>query len=201
MATTDKKKLWTPPFRVSFPAVFEASSYQGSKPKYSTVGLWYPAKFNDKQKVLWKAMGAEIDRVSREFFKKAYKDLPANIKKPIKDGVEKDHLEGYGKGCMFGTMSSLQKPGLIDRDRDAITDQSLFYPGCWARATVTVYAYDNVGKGIALGLHNIQKLGEGESFSGRAAPDEDFGDDASEVWDDPEAGGGDDFTDEGDPLG
>ena len=50
MASTERKKLWTPPFRVSFPSVFEASSYQGSKPKYSVVGLWYPAKFDAKQK-------------------------------------------------------------------------------------------------------------------------------------------------------
>ena len=201
MATVERVKCWTPPFRVSFPSVFEASSFEGSKPKYSVVGLWYPKKFDDKQKALWRAIHVELDKATKEKFKKAYKDLPPNFKKAIRDGEEKSHLEGYGAGCMFGTMSSLQRPGVIDRNKDIITDSSVLYPGCWARATVTVYAYDNKGKGVALGLHNIQKLGEGENFSGRAAADEDFGDDASEVWDDPEAGGDADEDFKDDPLG
>ena len=38
-------KLLTPVFRVSFPSVFEASSYEGGAPKFSVCAVWEPAKF------------------------------------------------------------------------------------------------------------------------------------------------------------
>jgi len=155
----ERLKAVTPPFRVSFPAVFEASSYQGGDPKYSVVMLFYPDKF-----------------------KKLIKDLPGNFKKPLRDGAEKAHLDGYGEGMMFGTASSKQRPGLVDRTKQPILTEEEFYPGCWARATITAYPYDNVGKGVAFGLHNLQKLGDDENFTGRVAAEDDFGDDADDVW-------------------
>lgn len=95
---------------------------------------------------------------------------------------------------MFATASSKQRPGLVDRNKQPILTEEEFYPGCWARATVTAYSYDNVGKGVAFGLHNIQKLGDDENFTGRVAAEEDFGDDADDVW------SGSDIAPEDDPM-
>lgn len=178
----ERLKAVTPPFRVSFPAVFEASSYQGSDPKYSVVMLFYPDKFTDADKRAWAAVQAIADVASKDMFKKLVKDLPGNFKKPLRDGAEKAHLDGYGKDMVFGTASSKQRPGLVDREKQPILAEDEFYPGCWARATVTAYPYDNIGKGVAFGLHNLQKLGDDDNFTGRVAAEDDFGDDASDVW-------------------
>ena len=179
----ERLKVVTPPFRVSFPAVFEPSSYQGGDPKYSVVGLFYPYKFTEADKKAWASMQAIADAASKDKFKKAVKDLPGNFKKPIRSGAEKEHLEGYNvPGCMFATFSSKQRPGIVDRNKQPILTEEDFYPGCWARATITAYPYDNVGKGVAFGLHNLQKLGDDENFTGRVAAEEDFDDDADTVW-------------------
>ncbi len=115
----------------------------------------------------------------------------------MRKGEEKAHLDGYGAGCMFASASSKQPPGVVDRNREAILEADL-YAGCWARASVTAFAYDNKGKGVAFGLHNIQKLGEGVSFSGRIAADEDFGDEVGDVFPDSDTGSSDN---DADPFG
>jgi hypothetical protein len=188
----ERLKAVTPPFRVSFPSVFEASSYQGGDPKYSVVMLFYPDKFTEADKKAWKTMQAIADAASKDKFKKLIKDLPGNFKKPLRDGAEKAHLDGYGEGMMFGTASSKQRPGLVDRNKQPILTEEEFYPGCWARATITAYPYDNVGKGVAFGLHNLQKLGDDENFTGRVAAEDDFGDDADDVWQGADIAPGDD---------
>ena len=191
----ERLKVVTPPFRVSFPAVFEPSSYQGGDPKYSLVGLFYLDKFTEADKKAWASMNAIADAAAKDKFKKIVKDLPANFKRPIREGKEKDHLEGYNvPNCMFATFSSKQRPGLVDRNKQPILSEEDFYPGCWARATITSYPYDNVGKGVAFGLHNLQKLGDDENFTGRVAAEEDFDDDAESVW------AGTDVTGSDDPM-
>jgi hypothetical protein len=40
-----REKVVTPPFRVSFPAVFEKKGFEGSEPKFSVVAVFDPASF------------------------------------------------------------------------------------------------------------------------------------------------------------
>lgn len=176
-------KLLTPVFRVSFPSVFEASSYEGGAPKYSVCAVWEPAKFTPKDKALWTAIQALADDVSVEKFKKKLAALPGNFKKPFRDGEEKADLTGFGAGKVFSNLSSKQRPGLIMLDGTPITDPEDFYPGCYARATITAYAYDNVGKGVALGLQNLQKIKDGERLDNRTDPNDDFGNaEVDDAW-------------------
>ena len=168
-------KLLSPVFRVSFPSVFEASSYEGGTPKFSVCAVWEPAKFTAKDKALWDAMLALADSVSVEKFKKKLAALPANFKKPFRNGDEKPDLLGFGDGKIFANLSSKMRPGIIALDNTPITDPEDFYPGCYARATVTAYAYDNVGKGVALGLQNLQKIKDGERLDSRTEAADDFG--------------------------
>lgn len=181
----DRKAIITPPFRVSFPSVFSPSSYQGGAPKYSVVMLFYPAQFKEKDQERYKAMSRMADEASIERFKKRVKELPDNFRKPFRKGNEKPDLEGYGDGCVFATASSKQMPGVVGLNKRPLPNgEADFYPGCWARATVTAYAYDNKGKGVAFGLHNLQKLGDAPNFSGRLDPDKDFDDDVGEFAED-----------------
>ncbi len=176
-------KVSTPIFRVSFPAVFEAKAMEeGQTPKFSVCAIFDPSKFTAKDKELWKAMEALADSVSMDKFKKKLGQLPANYKKPFRDGAEKADLAGFGEGKVFCNLSSKMRPGLIALDRTIITDVSDFYPGCYARATITCYAYDNKGKGVAFGLQNLQKLKDGDRLDSRTDAQDDFGDDVDDAW-------------------
>ncbi len=101
---------------------------------------------------------------------------PKNLKNPLRDGDEdKPDTDGYA-GHFFATARSKMKPGLVDANVKPIISQDLFYAGCYARATVTAFYYDKAGnKGVALSLQNVQKLRDGEPFSGRSKAEDDFG--------------------------
>jgi hypothetical protein len=76
---------------------------------------------------------------------------------------------------VFAAATSMRQPGVIDAGKARLMSDDDFYSGCYARATVTAYAYDKSGnKGVAFGLQNLQKLADGEAFSGRVAPEDDF---------------------------
>lgn len=170
-------KVVTPVFRVSFPVLFEAKSFDGGAAKFSVSAVWDPSRFTAKEKQLWDEMVGLADAVSMDRFKKKMNDLPGNFKKAIRDGAEKADLAGYGEGLLFANLSSKMRPGIIDRDRTPITEADEVYPGCYARATITAYSYDNKGKGVAFGLQNIQKIADGERLDSRTDAAEDFGDD------------------------
>lgn len=144
------EKVVTPVFRGAFLNLFEASTYGDGGPKYDITGIFDPAKFSPKDKQRFLAMQALADKVSLKAFGKKYMALPANFKKPFRDGEEKADLEGFTAGKPFARMSSKQRPGLIDIYGNDLTDRSEVYPGAFYRATVTCYAYDNKGKGLSL---------------------------------------------------
>ena len=167
--------IMTPEFRCSFPAVFKARSSKSDDgsdgtPKYGITMLF--AKDADLSK---------LKAAAKEAAKEKWGDkIPKNLRSPFRDQGDKE-LEGYVEGCVFITASSLQKPGLVDRNREDIIDETEFYAGCYARATVRAFAYDKKGnKGVAFGLNNVQKLRDGESLSGRTRAQDDFADDLPE---------------------
>lgn len=175
------KRYKTPPFRLSFPALFEPKSFDGGPEKYGCSAIWDPSKFTDADKKLWKELEAALDAESMNRFKKKVKDLPSNFKRAIRDGAEKADLEGYGEGKRFASLTTKMKPGAILLDKTDGSSED-FYPGCFCRATVTVYSYDNKGKGVALGLMNIQKIKDGDRLDSRTDAAEDFDDEVDSSW-------------------
>lgn len=182
-----KRRLITPIFRVSFPSIFEPSSYGDSEPKYSLSAVWTPSEFSKQDKQRWQAMTDLLNDASLSGFKKPYKSLPSNIKKGLRDGEEKSDLAGYGPGTVFATLSSKMRPGVVkaDKDRSPIsidegnTDE--IYAGCYCRASVGVYSYNQKGKGIGLGLYNLMKVKDGERLDTRTDPEADF-EDVDDEW-------------------
>ena len=162
--------LMTPEFRVSFPAVFKPKRQKGdatSEPKYGLTMLF--------------PKGADLSKLkaaAQEAVKEKWGDKPPkNLRSPFRDQGEKEY-EGYEEGAVFVSASSKQKPGLVDRQRQDIIDETEFYPGCYARATLRAFAYDNNGnKGVAFCLNNIQKLRDGNPLDGRTRAKDDFADD------------------------
>lgn len=177
-------KLVTPVFRVSFPNLFEPQSMNGGKAKYGLSAVWTPADFTDLDKKRWAAIKKAMDEESIRAFKKSVKDLPANFKKGLRNGNEKE-LEGYGPGTVFASLTTNLRPGVIDIDKTPIGPEhgndSLIYPGMYGRATVNVYSYSNEGKGIALGLMNFQRVRDGERLDSRTDAANDFEDDLEGV--------------------
>lgn len=208
-APKDKKSLVSPIFRVSFPHVFEARAAMGEgEPKFGLTAVWDPSKFSAKDKERWLAMQALANEVSMAKFKKKLKDLPDNFKKPVRKGEEKEGLDGFGPGLLFANLTTKFKPGIVDKDgkTDIIDDNEAFYPGCYARATVTCYAYENKGKGVAFGLMNLQKIADGPRLDSRTDASDDFSDEEispeDQAWlDEQEAAAGNEPEDEEDDEG
>ncbi len=178
------QKLITPPFRVCFPNVFEKRAFNDGEPKFSVMAVFDPASFGKAEIVAFKRLQKAAEEASKD---KLHKPL-AEVRSPFRKGAEKAHLEGIEEGFIFMTLSTKMRPGVIDREMQPIIDEEVFYPGCYARATVNAYAYDNVSKGVAFGLQNIQKIGDGENLTGRTKAEDDFGDAAPEWGDIPATG-------------
>lgn len=158
---TASGNIMTPQFRVSYPAVFKPNKpmQEGGEAKYSVVMLFE----SDSDLSLLKKAAAEA--VKEKWGDKA----PKNLRSPFRDQGEKDGA-GYVEGCIFVSASSKQRPGLIDKANADIIDESEFYAGCWARATVRAYAYDaNGNRGVAFGLQNVQKLRDDDPLGGTRA--------------------------------
>ena len=161
------KRLVTGEFRVSFPAVFKPQAFEGQEPKYE-VTMLFP-KDADISALEAAAEAAVADKWPDE------KKRPKNLRMPFTDGDTKDY-DGY-EGTTAIKAKTKTKPGLVDRAKKPITDESEFYGGCYARASVVAYAYDTAGnKGVAFALNNIQKLRDGEPFGSRSNADSDFDD-------------------------
>lgn len=171
------KKLVTPVFRASFPNLFVPKAMQeGQTPKYSVSAIFEPATMSEPDKKRWAAILELVDEATLEKFKKKAAALPGNYKQAIRDGNEKAELEGYGEGKVFANLSSRMKPGVVDAEGNDLTPEDI-YPGCYLRATVTAYAYDQGGgKGVALGLQNIRFVRDGERLDSRTDANEDFKD-------------------------
>lgn len=163
--SNNKARIMTPAFRVAFPEVFTPGGMDPAKPKYSITMLF--DKDEDISELKRIAAAAKRDKWGEK--------IPSGLRNPFRNGDEKDWTGFEGK--IFVKAASKFKPGLVDADRVAIIDETEFYPGCWARATITAYAYDVSGnKGVAFNLHNLQKLKDDEPFVGRIEAEDDFAD-------------------------
>ena len=189
MKKNDRVMVQTPKFRVSFPAVFEPKLPPGKTDpkdaKFSICMLYKIAEVAgdtelDKKNIVdIEPVKAAIRQVMINKFGPNKDQWPKNYKNPLRSGMEdaKKDQDGYGEGIVFASASAKReyKPGLIDHAKQPITEPSKFYGGCYARATLSVYWYDKgVNKGVAFGLQNIQKWHDGEPFSGRNKPENDF---------------------------
>jgi len=153
---------------VSFPHVFTAHRVKPTdEPKYQLT-LLFPNNA-DLKELKRAANNAAIEKWGAD-----EKKWPKAMKMPFRDGNDKEDMEGY-KDQIFVYSSSKKMPGLVDHERNSITNEESFYAGCYARATLIAFAYDVSGnKGVSFSLQNVQKLGEGKPFSGRRKAEDDF---------------------------
>lgn len=168
-----KENVITPEFRASYPQVFRAKRNDlNGKDEFSVMAL-FDAKA-DLSKLKAAAEAAIVEKWGADKEK-----WPQNLRSPFRKQAEKEKNgklpEGYSADGIFITLRSTQKPGLINQKNDDIIDETEFYGGCYARASVRAYAYDQRGnRGVAFGLQNIQKLRDGEPLAGRPKAQDEF---------------------------
>lgn len=178
------KKCITPEFRVSFPAVIKAKAFEDQEAKFS-VTMLFP------KKVSLKLLKDAHDNARNEKWGTDPKKWPKGLRSPFRDGDEKEDTTGYA-GHIFVKASSKNQPGLVNQSLQPILNERDFYAGCYARAEIIAFAYDTKGnKGVSFALMNIQKLRDGEAFSGHKAAEDVFDkvEDDSEDADDGEGSG------------
>ena len=176
-------KVVTGKVRFSYCNIWEPKAVDGGEPKYS-VTLLIP---KSDTATLGKIKAAIAEAAEKFRAKNGASSLPANPINPLHDGdgVKPNSGEPYGpecKGCYVVSVSSKasQKPVVVDAAGNAIFDQSEVYSGCYGRASINFYGYNNRKKGVGAGLLALQKLQDGEPF-GTVGSADDFNDGYSDV--------------------
>ena len=157
--------------RLSYANIWEPKAINGGEPKYS-VSVLIPKSDKATIAAISKAIDAAIDAGIGKFGGK--KPNKKAIKLPIRDGdIERDD-EAYA-GHYFINANSYTAPQIVDSRVRPILDRNEVYSGCYARVSLSFYAFNTNGnKGVACGLGNIQKVRDGESLSGHSTAADDF---------------------------
>ena len=81
----------------------------------------------------------------------------------------------------FINASSNDPPGVVGPGAKPLMDQGEIFAGCYVRADVNPFPYDNSGnKGVGWGLNNVMLIKQGERLDGRQRAEDAFANYASE---------------------
>lgn len=157
-------KIKTPVFRLSYPDLLEARAYDDKT----------PAKFGLTMLIPKTADIESLREAARTVARAKWGDkMPKDLRSPFRDGDEKED-EAY-HGHWFIKATSNKRPAVFNERVEPIVDASEIYAGCYCLATINPFAYDTKGnRGISFGLLAVQKVRDGEPFSGRGNPADDF---------------------------
>ncbi|OTA14627.1 hypothetical protein Xvie_03564 [Xenorhabdus vietnamensis] len=174
-------KIKLPNVRLAFPDLFEATQVNGQGDyKFRSTFL-----ISKERKDLIAEIEAAILKVATDKWgAKAEGIIKSirgnNMRFNFRDGDDKPDYDGYA-GCMFISASNKARPLVIDRDRTPLTAQDgRPYSGCYVNATISIFAYENNGKGISASLSGVQFLRDGDAFAGGGVASVDDFDDISE---------------------
>jgi hypothetical protein len=162
--------LITGKVRLSYVHLWEPVSINGGAEKYS-VSLIIPKSDTGTIKAIQDA----VEQAKQDGKVKFGGKIPEKLKLPLRDGdIERSDDEAYANSY-FLNANSVEAPHIVDRKVQPILDRNEIYSGCYARVSISLYAFNSNGnKGIACGLGNIQKIADGEPLGGRTRPEDDF---------------------------
>jgi len=174
----DLCRIITPEFRVSYPHVFKPQAPKPTDtPKFSITmlfrkdqsleGMSPDGKPRSLKDVIKQAKIAEFG---------PKENWPDNLESPVVDGddpkfADKDGYKGHW--VIKATTSQDQRPSVVGPDMTPITEPSVLYPGCYARAYIYGYVwyYPDRQKPMKIGvgfiLDHVQKLRDGKPFGGK----------------------------------
>ena len=171
MTNQNETKVVTGVVRLSYANVWEPKSINGGDEKYS-VSLIIPK--SDKKTIadINKAVDAAIKVGVGKFGGKIPNKTA--LKLPLRDGDAERDDEAY-KDSYFVNANSATAPQIVDTKVQPILNRDEVYSGCFARVSITFYAFNSNGnRGIACGLGNIQKVADGDPLSSRSTAEDDF---------------------------
>jgi len=158
----DDGSLLTPEFRVSFPYVFEPNQ-NGKK----GLAMIFDADIDF----------TEFDQVLNQAIADKWGNKrPRNLMLPVLDGDDSNREEYRGRFYINGKIGKYGCQ-VIDAQKRLIEDEHEFYPGCYARAVITLYTWyhpESKKQGISVNVRNVQKTRDGEPLISRVAADDDF---------------------------
>lgn len=175
-------KVVTGKVRFSFVNVFEPKAFgENQTPKYSVM-LLIPKSDVGTLDRMRKAIEAAAEKGKATKFGGK---IPTVLKSTLKDADVDTNQDGdvfadlwdYAKNHYILNVSSKMAPQIVDAERNPIINPADFYSGCYGRASINFFAYNNNGnKGISAGLGNLQKLEDGEPLGGITSAEQDFAD-------------------------
>jgi hypothetical protein len=182
MARDVSQSFTTPFFRLSFPNLAEPRKKTNAQTGKvtdtfdmvmlfpTTAGHWGPPAD------LTQLIHAAKDTRDKHWNNPAAR--PPVINMPFKDGSQPNKAgkihEGFA-GCIVSSAMSTRRPGMVGPDpKVALDPKRDLYPGCWCRAVVHCFTYENGGNyGVSFGLDHIQKWKDDSPLGGSAGNPED----------------------------
>ena len=157
----------TPVIRFSYANVFEPKETPSGDMKFSIACL-LPKEDQAGLILLTNAIQAAIDEgLKKNTFAQGH--IP-HLRPTIRDGDIELNNDGVPKnpGFWFFNANSKNPPGIIDEHLKALTSPDEFYSGCWGRADVNFFPYNQSGnRGVGCGLNNLMKTKDDDRMDGR----------------------------------
>ena len=165
------KKIKTPEFIGSFVNLAKARSIGDSDPRYS---ILMPLDENHK-------FVAKMRRLQEAVAIERWGKVPKRLKSAIKTGEDRDREDDEFAGKVTVNFASPERPGVVYFDDEGdlvqVDDPDMLYSGATYRLTTKPYAWEHPtgGKGVSWSLDNVLWVKGGERLSGKASPEQDFG--------------------------
>lgn len=163
--------------RLSYPHLFAPYGFEGNAEKYSASLLVDKDDTETVSAIESAVKAATLDGTARLWGGKK----PANLKLPLRDGDAERPDDSAYTNMYFFNASSKSAPQVVGKYLDANTGKPVqlteedVYPGCYVNVTVNFYPFNVSGnKGVAAGLGNVQKEGDGEHLDGFSSAEKDF---------------------------
>jgi len=164
--------------RASYPHIFEPTATMNGDTRYE-ISLIF-SKSDPEQKAFIVKLKKALEATAVEKWgeksegKHPKRKIVGGARCPIKDGdiwtKEDGTLYKEENPMLEGTWSITAtnkkiRPGIVDQNTQPILDSNVIYGGCWVKAHITPFAWDNKnGKGLSLSLNHVQFAGDGEAF-------------------------------------
>ncbi len=189
-------KAMTPTFRASYLTVFKPRAFEEGADEKFSVEMLFHKKQSDLTDLKAKMQACAVGAWGKDKTK-----WPKNFRWPFKDGDEKEDAGEAYAGHVYARCDSKKPPGIFDQSREDIINEREFVSGDYARASLFMVPYENIGgkhpegrSGIKLYLQGIQLIKKGEPL-GAAGNRNDF--EVVENDEGGESGEGETETDDG----
>lgn len=167
--------------RFSYLNAFEPKQTPSGDMKYSA-SLLIPKTDKDGLAAIKEAIKKAVEvGIEKGKFKQAQ---IKGLRLPLRDGDEEFDNGNRGpeyQGHYFLNSSSSNAPGVVQVQKGGppvpILDTDDFYSGCYGRADINFFPYNQAGnRGIGVGLNNLLLVKEGERLDGRMKAEDAFAD-------------------------